>query len=91
MDLLEKLTILSDAAKTMRRVRPAVSAGSKAGYIGNTSSSVAAAANLFRGRTLRHAAEVLLTNCCVYDCKYCVNRRSNDTPRAMFTPGSWRN
>ena len=27
-----------------------------------------------------------MTNACVYDCKYCVNRRSNDTPRASFTP-----
>ena len=30
--------------------------------------------------------KVLMTNCCIYDCKYCVNRRSNDTRRAMFTP-----
>ena len=27
-----------------------------------------------------------MTNCCVFDCKYCVNRRSNDTKRAAFTP-----
>ena len=30
--------------------------------------------------------KVLLTNYCVYDCQYCVNRRSNDVPRAAFTP-----
>ena len=30
--------------------------------------------------------KVLMTNCCVYDCKYCVNRRSNDTRRTAFTP-----
>ena len=30
--------------------------------------------------------KVLLTNFCVYDCQYCVNRRSNDIPRAAFTP-----
>ena len=30
--------------------------------------------------------KVLLTNRCSYDCAYCVNRVSNDTPRAMFTP-----
>ena len=30
--------------------------------------------------------KVLLTNVCVYDCQYCVNRRSNDPPRAAFTP-----
>lgn len=27
-----------------------------------------------------------MTNCCAYDCKYCVNRRSNDTRRATFSP-----
>ena len=27
-----------------------------------------------------------MTNHCVYDCKYCVNRKSNDIPRAAFTP-----
>ncbi|MDR2045171.1 MAG: putative DNA modification/repair radical SAM protein [Clostridium sp.] len=30
--------------------------------------------------------KILLTNECVYDCKYCLNRRSNDVPRASFTP-----
>src|SRR5699024_12348112 len=30
--------------------------------------------------------KVLMTNCCIYDCKYCVNRRSNDIRRATFTP-----
>ena len=27
-----------------------------------------------------------MSNCCVYDCAYCVNRRSNETRRASFTP-----
>src|SRR5699024_7088642 len=30
--------------------------------------------------------EVLMPNCCVYDCKYCVNRCSYDTRRAGFSP-----
>ena len=30
--------------------------------------------------------KLLLTNDCVYDCAYCINRRSNDVPRASFTP-----
>ena len=30
--------------------------------------------------------KVLMTNACIYDCQYCINRRSNDTPRATFTP-----
>ncbi|MEN4826518.1 putative DNA modification/repair radical SAM protein [Pseudomonas sp. P39-UII1] len=30
--------------------------------------------------------KVLLTNFCLYDCQYCVNRRSSNVPRARFTP-----
>ncbi|HYO80508.1 MAG TPA: putative DNA modification/repair radical SAM protein [Bryobacteraceae bacterium] len=30
--------------------------------------------------------KILLTNYCIYDCTYCVNRISSDTPRARFTP-----
>lgn len=30
--------------------------------------------------------KILMTNNCVYDCAYCINRRSNDRPRATFTP-----
>jgi putative DNA modification/repair radical SAM protein len=30
--------------------------------------------------------KIMLTNVCMYDCAYCINRRSNDMPRATFTP-----
>ncbi|HLL55572.1 MAG TPA: putative DNA modification/repair radical SAM protein, partial [Myxococcaceae bacterium] len=30
--------------------------------------------------------KILLTNFCIFDCQYCVNRISSDTPRARFTP-----
>ena len=30
--------------------------------------------------------KVLMTNICVYDCKYCVNRKSNDVPCSIFSP-----
>ena len=88
MELLDKLTILSDAAKydaactssgVRRKFQP--------GKIGNTSSSIAGCCHSFSadGRCVT-LLKVLMTNCCVYDCKYCVNRRSNDTRRATFTP-----
>ena len=88
MDLLEKLTILSDAAKydaactssgVRRKFQP--------GKIGSTSSSIAGCCHSFSadGRCVT-LLKVLMTNSCVYDCKYCVNRRSNDTRRAAFTP-----
>ena len=88
MDVLEKLSILTDAAKYDAAC---TSSGgtrtSKKGYVGNTSSSVAGCCHSFSadGRCVT-LLKVLMTNCCVYDCKYCVNRRSNDTKRASFTP-----
>ncbi len=30
--------------------------------------------------------KILMTNSCIYDCAYCINRRTNDRPRATFTP-----
>ena len=88
MDVLEKLTILTDAAKYDAAC---TSSGgnrtAKKGMIGNTSSSVAGCCHSFSadGRCVT-LLKVLMTNRCIYDCKYCVNRRSNDTPRAAFTP-----
>ena len=85
---MEKLTILSDAAKydaactssgVRRKFQPS--------KIGSTSSSIAGCCHSFSadGRCVT-LLKVLMTNSCVYDCKYCVNRRSNDTRRAAFTP-----
>lgn len=88
MDLLEKLTVLTDAAKydaacTSSGVRRAF----QPGKIGNTTSSIAGCCHSFSadGRCIT-LLKVLMTNSCVYDCRYCVNRRSNDTRRAAFTP-----
>src|SRR4051812_40163578 len=30
--------------------------------------------------------KILLTNYCIYDCKFCINRVSSETKRAKFTP-----
>ncbi len=88
MDVLEKLTVLTDAAKyDAACTSSGGSRSARKGYIGNTSSSVAGCCHSFSadGRCVT-LLKVLLTNRCVYDCKYCVNRRSNDTKRAAFTP-----
>ena len=88
MDVLEKLTVLTDAAKYDAAC---TSSGgdrrSRAGYIGNTTTAAAGCCHSFSadGRCVT-LLKVLLTNRCVYDCAYCVNRRSNETVRAMFTP-----
>ena len=88
MDVLEKLTILTDAAKyDAACTSSGGNRAAKKGYIGNISTSVAGCCHTFSadGRCVS-LLKVLLTNRCVYDCKYCVNRRSNDTRRAAFTP-----
>ena len=88
MNLLDKLTILSDAAKYDAAC---TSSGAKRGYqegkIGCTSTSVAGCCHTFSsdGRCVT-LLKVLLSNDCCYNCKYCVNRRSNEAKRAMFTP-----
>lgn len=88
MDLLDKLTILTDAAKYDAAC---TSSGAKRHYqpgkIGNTSSSIVGCCHSFSadGRCIT-LLKVLLSNCCVYNCKYCINRCTNDTPRATFTP-----
>ena len=88
MDVLSKLEILTDAAKYDAACTSSGSRrGFRQGHIGNTSSSVAGCCHTFSadGRCVT-LLKVLMSNCCVYDCAYCVNRRSNDTRRAAFTP-----
>ena len=88
MNLLDKLTILTDAAKyDTSCTSSGVIRGSRPGMIGNTTSSIAGCCHSFSadGRCIS-LLKVLMTNYCVYDCKYCINRRSNDTRRTAFTP-----
>ena len=86
MDLLQKLEILADSAKyDVACTSSGADRKAKQGTLGNT--SVAGICHSFSadGRCIS-LLKVLMTNSCIYDCKYCVNRRSNDTQRATFTP-----
>ena len=86
MDLMEKLTILSDAAKYDAACTSSGSSRTAPpGGIGNCVSAGICHSFAADGRCIS-LLKVLMTNCCVYDCRYCVNRRSNDVPRAAFTP-----
>src|SRR5215208_257650 len=80
MDLTKKLEILADAAKydascavvgAARRTDPAQAVGIAQSY-GADGKRIA-------------LLKVLLSNHCVFDCSYCVNRRSSDVARAQFT------
>jgi len=86
VELQKKLEILSAAAKYD------VSCSSSGSNRKNTKGGLGNAASFGichswsdDGRCIS-LLKILLTNYCVYDCAYCVNRVSNDIPRAAFTP-----
>ena len=86
MDLMEKLTILSDAAKyDAACTSSGVAHVPSAGGIGSTAACGICHSFAADGRCIS-LLKVLMTNVCIYDCKYCVNRVSHDTRRAAFTP-----
>ena len=86
MTLMEKLHILSDAAKYDAAC---TSSGVERKGSGRDMGSCAACGICHSfsadGRCIS-LLKILLTNECVYDCRYCINRRSNDVRRATFTP-----
>lgn len=84
MDLKEKLIILSDAAKYDASCSSSGSRRDDKGKLGNTAYSGICHSYSSDGRCVS-LLKILLTNCCIYDCKYCVNRNSNDVVRAIFT------
>ncbi len=86
MELSEKLRILSDAAKYD------VSCSSSGSSRKNTPDGIGSAAKAgichsfaADGRCIS-LLKILLTNYCIYDCQYCINRSLNDVERAAFTP-----
>lgn len=86
MDIFDKLTILSDAAKyDVACTSSGVERGGEKGSLGSAAQAGICHSFAADGRCIS-LLKVLMTNVCVYDCKYCINRRSNDTERAAFTP-----
>lgn len=86
MSLMEKLGILSDAAKyDVSCSSSGVGRKGDGTGIGNTVAAGICHSFGADGRCIS-LLKILFTNECIYDCKYCINRRSNDVPRASFTP-----
>ena len=82
----EKLKILSDAAKyDVSCTSSGVKRKGKAGHLGNAHEAGICHSFAADGRCIS-LLKILMTNQCIYDCKYCVNRCSNDTLRTAFTP-----
>jgi len=86
MELEKKLEILSDAAKYDVSCSSSGSSGrGGSSSLGNTKASGICHSWSDDGRCIS-LLKILFTNYCIYDCQYCVNRASNDRPRAAFTP-----
>ena len=87
MELMEKLAILADAAKydascASSGVRRKNS--KQAGGLGNSTGVGICHSYAPDGRCIS-LLKILLTNVCIFDCHYCINRASSDVKRARFT------
>ncbi|MBX9759975.1 MAG: putative DNA modification/repair radical SAM protein [Beijerinckiaceae bacterium] len=86
-DFKSRLAVLADAAKYDASCASSGSdkRDSRSGGLGSTEGMGICHSYAPDGRCIS-LLKILLTNHCVYDCLYCVNRVSSDTPRARFTP-----
>lgn len=86
MDIFQKLEILTDSAKyDVACTSSGVDRTATKNGIGSATSGGICHSFAADGRCIS-LLKVLMTNICVYDCKYCVNRKSNDVPRSIFSP-----
>ena len=85
-NILKKLKILADAAKyDASCASSGVSRTNRPGGVGSALATGVCHSFADDGRCIS-LLKVLYSNVCIYDCAYCVNRRSNDVQRACFTP-----
>ena len=85
-DLMEKLAILTDAAKyDVACTSSGVDRKGKGHGIGNSVAAGICHSFAGDGRCIS-LLKILMTNHCVYNCSYCQNNCNNDLPRATFTP-----
>lgn len=85
-EVLRKLKILAESAKydvscsssgTVRANKP--------GMLGNTVGGIGICHSFAEDGRCISLLKVMLTNYCIYDCAYCINRRTNDLPRATLS------
>lgn len=85
-NLSQKLHILSDAAKyDVACTSSGVARKGKKGELGSASAAGICHSFSADGRCIS-LLKILFTNECIYNCKYCINRASNNVLRASFTP-----
>ena len=83
--VLEKLKILAESAKyDVSCASSGTSRSKKSGMIGSAAGWGICHSFAEDGRCIS-LLKIMLTNYCMYDCAYCINRRSNDLPRATLS------
>ncbi len=86
MTIMDKLQILTDAAKyDVACTSSGVERKGNGRDMGSCLATGICHSFSSDGRCIS-LLKILLTNECIYDCRYCLNRKSNDVPRATFTP-----
>lgn len=85
MDIYEKLKILADSAKYDVSCSSSGVGRRNSGTIGSTAAAGICHSWSADGRCIS-LLKVVMSNACVYDCEYCVNRRTADVQRASFEP-----
>lgn len=86
LSIMEKLRILTDAAKyDVACTSSGVERSGSGRGMGNTKAAGICHSFSADGRCIS-LLKILFTNECIYDCKYCINRKSNDVERTAFTP-----
>ena len=85
LSLQDKLNILADAAKyDVACTSSGSSRRGKKGHLGNAVSAGICHSFSSDGRCIS-LLKILLSNECIFNCRYCINRSDNDRPRATFT------
>ncbi len=86
MTTMQKLEILTDAAKyDVACTSSGIDRSGDGTGMGNTKLAGICHSFSSDGRCIS-LLKILFTNECIFDCRYCRNRRANDIPRATFTP-----
>ena len=85
-NVLNKLKILAESAKyDVSCSSSGTVRSNKAGMLGNTVGGWGICHSFAEDGRCISLLKVMLTNYCIYDCAYCINRRSNDLPRATLS------
>jgi len=85
IDMMDRLKILAEGAKYDVSCASSGSFRRNKDGIGNAASCGICHSWTSDGRCVS-LLKILMTNSCIYDCAYCINRRSNDVQRVMLTP-----